>query len=818
MTLAGDLRLGMRLLVRSPGFTAIAALSLGLGIGINTLIFSGVNSILLKEVPVNDPARLVAVHVADARNPDLATEISRPNFQDFRSRNRVFEDLTAYQHVPLALSSTTGEPEVVIGVLVAGNYFDVLGVKPILGRAFLPDEDKTPGTHLVAVLSYDAWQRRFGGDRAVVGRTITLNRQPFSIVGVAPQGFRGLNPFARPIAWLPSMTYRQVLNGFELENFDDRRALIWRVAGRLKPGISVASARADMVNIARQLEQEYPNDNRGRTVGLATLAEDRVAAVGRNQVLLASGMLMTIVGLVLLVACANVANLLLARAAARRREIAVRLALGATRGQIVRQLLAESFLLAVTGGLFALPLANWGQRLLLALRPPFLPADMLDLSPDWRVLVFTAGVTVLAGLAFGLVPALRASRPDLVTEIKEGAADPVGSHRWFGLRNLLVVGQVALSLVALITASLFVRSLVETLRVDPGFEARRLATLTLRLGTSGYDEARGREFHRELLARVAGVPGVEAAALADWTPLIGGGLGRTVYLRGQDRSDPRSGKMVQLQDVSASYLKTMGIPLVRGRGFLDSDAPTSPRVVIVNETMARTFWPGKDPIGEVFWFHGIDEPNEVVGVARDSDYNGVAEERQPFIYTALSQVYAEQVSLIVRSARPASTLGTVQREVQRMDRQLPLLFATTMSEAIRQSLFLQRFGAGLLGFFGGLAFVLAIVGVYGVMAYSVSRRTRELGIRMALGASRPTMVREVLGQGARLAVVGAVIGVAVSLLLARVVSSLLYGVGAADPVTFIGVPAALVVAALTASYLPARRAAAIDPLVALRHE
>ncbi len=818
MSLAADARYGLRLLLRSPGYTLVATLSLGLGIGINTMTFSGINSILLKEVPIEDAARVVAVGTLDARNANVPLPVSRPNFLDYQSKNEVFAGLTAYQPVPIAVSAGTGEPEMAGGVMVAGNYFNVLGVKTVLGRTFLPDEDRTPGTHLVAVLSYEAWQRRFGADRAIVGRTVQLNRQAFTVVGVAPPGFRGVNPFGRPVAWIPSMTYREVLTGFALENFDARRALIWQVAGRLKPGVTLAQARANMTVLARQLEQEYPNDNKGRSVSLTPLAEARLAGLGRNNALLAAGMLMTIVGLVLLVACANVANLLLARAAARRREIAVRLALGATRAQIVRQLLVESSLLAAAGGLLAVPLASWGQRVLLALRPPFVPADLLDLTPDLRVLAFTAGVTVAAGLLFGLVPALRASRPDLVAEIKEGAADPVGSNRVFGLRNLLVVGQVAICLVALATASLFVRSLLMTLQADPGFDATRLATMTMSLGTSGYDEARGRQFQLQLLERVSVVPGVDAAALADFTPLIGGGFSRTVYLKGQDRSDPRNGKLVQLQDVSAAYFKVMGIPILHGRGFVDSDQPSAPRAVVVNETMARQFWPGRDPVGEAIWFHGIADPNEVVGVARDSDVNQVAEERQPLVYTATSQVYSDQCSLLVRSARPAAALPQVQKAVHDLDRDLPLLFPSTMSEAIRQSLFLQRFGAGLLGFFGGLAFVLALVGVYGVMSYSVSRRTRELGLRMALGASRPAMVRGVLWQGARLAFAGTLIGVPASLALARVVGSLLYGVGAADVMTFLGVPAALLLAAVAASYLPARRASVIDPIAALRSE
>jgi predicted permease len=817
VTITQDLGFGLRLLIRSPGYTAVAVLSIGLGIGINTMTFSGVNTVLWKPLPFEEPSRVVNVFTTDSRNTGFLPVMSRLNFLDYREKNTVFSGMVSIMGTPLALSDTGAQPETVQGQLVTGNFFEVLGVKPAIGRVFRPEEDKTPGTHLVAVLSYDGWQRYFAGDPGVVGRTITLNRQLFTVVGVAPRGFRGINLFGRPVVWLPTMCYQQVLSGFLLETFESRRGLVWQVVARLRPGVTVEQARANMTVIASQLEREFSTDNAGRGVRVVTIGEARVGPNGGN-VLLATGMLMTIVGLVLLVACGNVANLLLARASARRREIALRLALGATRGRIVRQLMVESLSLAVIGGVLAFPLAYWGQRLLLAARPPFLPADLLDTVPDWRVLTFTAAATLATGLLFGLVPALRASRPSIVTEIKEGTADPGGGERLFGLRNALVLAQVALSLIALVIAGLFVRSLNRTMEINPGFDVARLASMSVELGTSGYDEPRGREFQRRMLERARSVVGVNSAALASFAPLIGGGFSRTVFLAGQDVKDPRNGRLVQIQTVSDTYFRTMGIRLLKGRNFAPTDLPGSPRVAIVNETMAKRFWTGRDPVGERYSYFGVGGQVEVVGIAADSDYNAVGEDRAPFIYEPLSQMYESGVTLIVRADQPVSALGTVRGEMSQLDRQLPIQFVTTMSEAFGQSLFLQRFGAGLLGAFGLLALVLSVIGVYGVMAYSVSRRTRELGIRIALGAQRSVLVGSVLRQAARLAVVGVAIGVAASLLLARLIGGLLYGVSAADPLTFIVVPATLVAAALAASYLPARRAAAVDPLVALRNE
>ncbi len=816
-TFLQDLRFGVRLLIRNPGYTAIAVISLALGIGVNTMTFSGINSVLLKPIPVADPARIVSVYTTDERNPG-PLPMSTPNARDYGEKNEVFSGLTWMMGAPLSLSDTGGEPEIVPSQLVTGNFFDVLGVKPALGRTFLPEEDRTPGTHFVVVLSDDAWQQRFGGDRGIIGRTVILNRQAFTVIGVAPRGFRGTNPMGRPFGWIPSMTYRQVLNGFALQNFEARRALLCRVIGRLRPGTSLDQARANLATIAKQLELAYPTDNKGRSVRLVTLPDDRLGPQGGNNVVVATTMLMAIVGLVLLIACANVANLLLARATTRRREIALRLALGATRARIVRQLLIESLTLATLGGLLAVPLAYLGGRLLLALRPPFFPADAIDVVPDGRVLLFTAVATVFTGFAFGLVPALRASRPDLVVEIKEGTGGEPGRDRLFGVRNLLVMGQTALSLVALITAGLFVRSLGQALQIDPGFDSDRLASLSMNLGTSGYDEVRGREFQRQMIERAGAVPGVEGVTLADWAPLVGGGFLRTVYLEGQDTSDPRKGRLVQIQNISPDYFKTMGIRLVRGRVFQGSDLPEAPLVVIVNETMAERFWPGTDPVGKRFSFHGLPALLEVVGIAKDSAYNAVPEEKQPLIYAPLTQNYTANVTLILRASNPGAVLGTVRGAVQQLDPRLPIRFVMTTAEAFRQSLFVQRFGAGLLAFFGALAFGLALVGIYGVTSYAVTRRTREIGIRMALGATRNTIVGEVLKQGALLAGIGAAVGVVVALMAARAVGGLLYGVGAGDPLTFVAIPAALLLASVAASYLPARRAATIEPLMALRHE
>jgi predicted permease len=822
-TFLQDLKYGARLLTKAPGFTVIAALSLALGIGANTTIFTLINAVLLNPLPVEDPSQLVSVWTTDERNQGGQLgflQLSPLNYKDLRDKNEVFSGLAAHQGIQLNVAVNGGEPQQVFGEIATGNYFPLLGAKPIIGRTFTPDEDKNPGEHLVAVLGYGEWQTRFGGDPSIVGRTMTVNGQSFAVVGVMPKGFKGTNAIGAPALWVPYMTYPVTTNGFfgELIRPDQRRGLVFNVTGRLKPGVSVQQAEANLKTLARQLAQEYPNENGGRGVTIVPLAQATVNPGFRNNLVMAGSLLMTIVGLVLLIACANVANLLLARAAVRQKEIAVRLSLGASRGRLIMQLLTEGTLLALIGGAAGLLLAYWAQGLLWSFRPPFLQADAVDLHPDLRVLLFTIGVSIVTGIVFGLAPAVQASRPDLVVELKEKTGAPSGSNRMFSLRNMLVAAQIALSLIALIGAGLFLRSLQNAQRINPGFDAEHLAVLSFDLGAQGYTEERGRQFQQRVLERAASVPGVQAATLASTVPLFQGGFARTVFLEGQDTSDRRAGKLVQIAVGSAHYLETLGIPLMRGRALSDVDQPNTPTSVVINETMAKRFWPDQDAICRRFKFFGQPNFNQVVGIAKDSKYNFIGEEPTPFIYQATTQIYQPQLSLFVKAARPEAVLGTVRGEVQQLDHNLPLTGVFTLTEIFDQSLWAPRMGASLLAVFAGLSLVLAVIGIYGVMAYSVSQRRRELGIRMALGASRADVLRLVVGQGLRLTLMGVAFGLVASFAASRLIATMLFDVSPTDVVTFVAVPALLALAALGASYLPAQRATRIDPMVALRDE
>jgi len=823
VTFLQDLKYGARWLAKAPGFTVIAALSLALGIGANTTIFTLINAVLLNPLPVADPSQLVSVWTTDERNQGGQLgflQLSPMNYKDLRDKNEVFTGLAAHQGIPLNIAVSGGEPQQVFGEIATGNYFSLLGAKPVVGRAFTTDDDKNPSETLVAVLGYGEWQKRFGGDPSVVGRTMTVNGQSFAVIGVMPKGFKGTNAIGAPALWVPYMTYPVTTNGFfgELIAPNQRRGLVFNVTGRLKPGVSAQQAEANLKTIARQLAQEYPNENGGRGVTIVPLAQATINPGFRNNIVMAGGLLMTIVGLVLLIACANVANLLLARAAVRQKEIAVRLSLGASRGRLIMQLLTEGTLLTLIGGAGGLLLAYWAQGLLWSFRPPFLQADAVDLHPDVRVLLFTIGVSFVTGIVFGLAPAVQASRPDLVVELKEKTGAPAGANRMFSLRNMLVAAQIALSLIALIGAGLFLRSLQNAQRINPGFDAEHLAVLSFDLGAQGYTEERGRQFQQRVLERAVSVPGVQAAAAGSTVPLFQGGFARTVFLEGQDASDRRAGKLVQITVGSAHYLETLGIPLMRGRALSDVDQPNTPTSVVINETMAKRFWPDQDALGKRFKFFGQQNFNQVVGIAKDSKYNFIGEEPTPYIYQATTQVYQPQLSLFVKAARPEAVLGTVRGEVQQLDRNLPLTGVFTLTEIFDQSLWAPRMGASLLAVFAGLSLVLAVIGIYGVMAYAVSQRRRELGIRMALGASRADVLRLVVLQGLRLTMMGVACGLVASFAASRLIASMLFDVSPTDVVTFVAVPALLALAALGASYLPARRATRIDPMVALRYE
>ena len=817
-TLLKDARYGFRMLLRSPGFTIVALLSLALGIGANTAIFSMVSAFLFAPLPVDHPAQLVSIFTTDVKNPGpLPT--SHLNYVDYREKNEAFSDILAYTFAPVDLSGTSGETKQLFAEVVSGNYFDVLAVKAEHGRTFLPDEDKTPGTHPVVVLSYAAWQREFGGDPSVVGKTISLNRHDFGVVGVAQKDFTGTDIGAGPDLWVPMMMHDQVQPGFDWYN--TRRGLFLSMIGRLKPGVGVAKAQAAMTALGSQLEQEYRKDDEGRNVRLVPLLTARKDPTGDGQVGRTFIVLMGVAGIVLLIACANVTNLLLARATKRRREIAIRLALGARRSRLIRQLMTESLMLSLAGGAIGFCVAIWAKDILRSLVPFGGGPNQQSTGLDPQVLIFAVVLSALSGLLFGLAPAVQASKPNLVPTLKGEITMPVGRRGFglgFNLRSQLVVLQVGLSLFALITAGLFVRTLQKAQAVNPGFNAENVVLMAFNLGREGYSEAQGRNFHRQVVERIRALPGVLSATVARDRP-FGGGFQRSVFIEGQEPPPGGRGVLVQTNNIAPGFFDTLGITLKRGRDFDETDSQQSPKVMIINEAMANRFWPDQEAVGKRLKLFGDQDFREVVGIVADSKYNSLTEPRRPFMYIPLLQEYAPQVNLHVRTANDSKGMvAALRHEVQQIDPSLSVLNIQTLSERVQNSLGGERTQATLLGSGGVLALFLAAVGLYGVMSYSVAQRTREIGIRMALGAGRGNVMGLVLKQGVTLVSAGIVLGLGTAFAVTRLLASLLFGVSAADPITFVGTSALLIVVALTASYVPARRATKVDPIIALRYE
>ena len=835
-----DIRYGGRMLWKSPGFTAIAVLSLALGIGANTSIFSFVNAVLLRALPVAEPAQLVYVFSSNRNTPYNVA--SYPDYVDYRDKNEVFSALTAYASITLSLNSND-QADQISGQIVTGNYFDTLGVRAQVGRTFLPEEDTTPGGHPVAVISYGLWQSRFAGDPQITGRQLLLNGQSFTIVGVAPAEFNGAaagqtNDIYVPMAM--QALVRPPRGGYSGEMNPDllaRRGPRWlNMVGRLKPGVSAAQAQAAMSTLAAQLAQSYPDTNREVSATVSPVSKGDPTE--RGTLLSVAGLLLAVVGLVLLIACANVANLLLARAASRRKEISIRLALGASRGRLIRQLLTESVLLALLGGAGGLLLAVWLIDVMRTYSPPgnFFPVAF-DFSLDKSVLAFTLLLSVITGLIFGIAPALQASKPDLVAALKDETAMLPGSHgsvaRRFTLRNLLVVAQVALSLVLLISAGLFLRSLQQAQRIAPGFNSEHVLTMPLNINLLRYTKTQGQEFYRQVLERVAALPGVQSATLTRTPPLSGASRQSTVLIAGREGPD-RGGNsettgggredvannVTLASSVALNYFQTLSIPLLRGRDFNAQDVEGAPGVVIINETFAKRYLPNQDPLGARVSLNGAQGPwLEVVGLARDGKYITLGEAPAPFLYQPLAQRHESGMTLLVRTnGDPASYVSAVRGAVQSIERNLPLANARTMPELLRTSLFPARMGAVLLGVFGLLALLLASVGLYGVMSYSVSRRTREIGIRMALGAQRSDVLRLVLRESMTLVAAGMLLGLIAAFATTRLLAGFLYGVSPTDPAAFTGIALLLAVVALVASLVPARRAAKVDPMVAFRYE
>lgn len=810
-TLLQDVRHAARLMLKNPGFAAVAVLTLALGIGANTTIFSIANALFLQPLPVKDAERLVAVYTTDKRNPGFAP-MSHLNWKDYRKHNDVFESMLGYDWTVMSVA-TGGEARMLVGQLVSGNYFDMLGVSAALGRTFEPREDEAEAP--VAVLSHGFWTKSLGADASVVGRSITINSQAFTVIGVAPARFTGTDVGVRPELWLP-MSMNRVIRPDDATNwYEERRGLFVNTLGRLKPGVTVSQALSALQARAANLERDFPNDNKGRSVALVRLAEATINPGARGGFVAATSMLMTVVGFVLLVACANVSNLLLARALARRREIAIRLAMGATRRRLVRQLLTESVMLALPGALFGLLIAAWAQGALFSLLPalPFPITIDLKLGMDVRVLLFTTLVALGAGVLFGLVPALQASRPELLEDLKDLSGVRSGKQGRFGVRNVLVASQVALSLVAIVGAFLFVRSLGAAQRVDPGFEARNLVTMSFDVGLQGYSREKGEVFFQEVRERVSSLPGVAAAALAQGGPLQGTLL-RSVFLEG---GDPNDRTLIQVNPVGPGYFEATAVRILRGRALGEQDRTGAPKAVVVNETMAKKMWPNADALGKRFRFFNDPELSEVVGVAKDAKYNGLGENPQNYIYESLLQRYSTGVTLIVRTASPPELLvETVRRELSSLDRTLPIVGVSTISQTLRNALWAPRVGASLLAIFGGLALLLASIGIYGVMSYVVRQRQREIGIRMAPGARGSDILRLMLRQGMLVVAGGVGAGLLLAFGLTRLVSSMLFGISPTDPLSFGLTALVLAATALVANLIPARRAAALDPAVTLR--
>lgn len=823
-TLRQDARYAIRMLIKNPGFSAIAILSLALGIGANTTIFTVVNAILLHPLPVKEISRLVEVDTVDSKTRVTAANFTKlgmsyPNFQDYARENQVFTGLVCIAG-PFPLTWSGGsEPKQVLGQMVTANYFEVLGLTPKLGRFFLPDEDSKQGGNSVAVVSYALWVNKFGSDPSIVGKVITLNATAYTVVGVGPRGFKGTFIFgSAEEVWVPVSMYPQVLAGFVKDNFNDRRFLATTVFGRLKDGVSVSTAEASLQTIASQLEKAFPKDNASRSVALTPLADAAVGVNNRGQIVLVGGLMMGIVSLVLLIACVNVANLLLAQAARREKEIGLRSALGASRRRVIRQLLTESLVLAVLAGIVGIAIAYGGRALLWSFRPPFILDGDVDISFDTHVLFFTLSVSLLTAVLIGLAPAIKVAKQNLMAVLREGGRG--GSVSWTRnrLRSLLVVTEIALALVALVGAGLFVRSMQNAQRVDPGFESRKLFVFGFDLGALHYDEGLGQQYFRSAIERAEASPGVASATIASNFPL-GGGLARTIFPEGQDEASGYRGTLTQLNDIAPNFFKTLRIPLLSGREFADADRKDTTRVAIASEAMAKQFWPNQNAIGKRFHFFGEKDLREVVGVARDTVINAIGEVPQPLAYLPLTQDYSPVATMQVRTTgRPGPVIAGVRSRVQSLDTNLALTNWNTIGELLDQGLWAPRTGAALLAVFGAIALVLAVVGVYGVLSYSVNQQTREIGIRMAMGAQTGSVLKLVVKQGMRLAVLGLVLGFLLGLATMRVLSSLLFEVSAHDPLIFGGVTLILATAAVLACYIPARRAARVDPLVALRYE
>jgi predicted permease len=810
-TVIRDIRYAFRMMARSPGFTLVAILSLALGIGANTTIYSWVNAIMLNPLPgVADVDRLVMM--AEKSRSGTFTSTSYPDFSDFRRGAASKADLAAYTMFTVGLNSGERTDRMWCEI-VSANYFDVLGVKPVLGRTFLPEEDLRPGGAPVLVLSHRVWVDRFNSDPQIVGKSVVLNSHPFTIVGVAPGGFHGSFVSLSTDLWMPVMMQGELSSQQDIYNQRGNHWLLTFV--RPKAGVSVRQAEAMLAAVSNELARRYPQTNVARSLTLLPIWKAPFGATLLFRPVLI--VLSLVVGVVLLIACANVANLLLARSLGRRKEIAIRLSLGAGRSRLVRQLLTESVLLALLAGSAGLLVVRWGNRLLLSFTPPANLPIYTTINVDTHVLIFALLISVATGVLFGLTPALQASNPALVTALKDETARLGGAQGHARLRSLLVIGQVALSLILLIAAALFVQALNKAKNIDPGFDPEHVLAASFDLSLNAYSSERARAFEKDLLRRVRAIPGIESASYIRRLPLgYTGDSSRSMTIDGYVPK-PNEEVVINITWVGPDYFHTMHAPLLSGRDFQESDEAAAQRYIIINEAMARRYWAGRDPLGAGLRMGNTDYI--VVGVARTGKYNNLSEDPLPYVFLPVLQANRLDLTLVVRGAGdPGNYTAPIRALVREMDAGVALFNVVRLPDYMGVPLFASRMAASFLGLLGILALSLATVGLYSVIAYVVAQQTREIGIRVALGAQRRDVLAMVAKQGLILTSVGIAVGLAGAFGTTRFARSLLYGVNPAEPLTYLVLSLGLYLVAVLACIAPAIRATRVDPLVALRCE
>lgn len=801
-TIWQDIRHGFRMLVKYKSFTAIAVAVIALGVGANTAIFSVINAVLLRSLPYRDEDRIVMVWENDTLEGNPKNAVAPANFFDFKEQSQVFEQLATYSQ-PSGLNLTNSdEPERVEASAVSANLFSVLGVQPALGRLFLPEDDK-PGAAPVTIITAGLWQRRFGADPQLINRAVKLDGESYTVVGVLPPSFE-----------LPEKVQAFIPLPLEADGPSARRQHFLRVIGRLKPGVPVEQARSDLETIAARLQQQYPDTNSGRGVTVIPIKEQFVGDV-RYALLV----IFAAVGGVLLIACTNVAHLLLARGAARQREFAVRAALGASKWRILQQLLIENSLLALLGGAVGLLLAVVVTNLFITFSPSVFPRGA-EVGISRTVLTFTFTLSMLTGLLFGLLPAYQLLRPDLNLVLKEGGRGSTNGLRMNRIGRILIVSEIAISLLLLVCAGLMIKSFVRLQNVNPGFDANNVLTMQISLPSAYEDKQQIAAFYTQLQERINAVPGVRSSSLISRLPLAGDRATATVVIEGRP---VQRGEEIEahFRAMGPDFFRVMSIPLLNGRDFTLQDSEKATNVVIINESMARAFWPNENPVGKRIRL-GADPAapwSSVVGVVSNALNFGLDVDARHEVYSPYLQQPPARARLIVRTASdPLLMVNSIKGQVAAIDKNLPVSEVVTMQELLANSVAQKRFSMLLLSLFAGLALVLAAIGIYGVISYSITQSTQELGIRMALGANRRNILSLIVGQGAKLALIGVGLGIVASLLLTRVLSSLLYGVSATDPIVFVGLALLLTGIVLLACFIPARRATKLDPMLALRHQ